>query len=82
MAVRRISARYNPKTRRAAITFEVEAQTWRNMCRSADEGAHFGTLDYIAAVINTAFLDDTPVADAPPPAEGRDDNDLDDDIPF
>ena len=58
MSVRTIKARHNRITGRVAITFEVDAQTWRNMSRSAREGAHPDTLDYVAAVINTAFIED------------------------
>ena len=58
MSVRTIKARHNRKTGRVAITFEIDRQTWRNMGRSAREGAHPDTLDYVAAVINTAFIED------------------------
>ena len=66
MVVRTIRARHNRKTGRVAITFEVDRETLANMRHSAQAGAHPDTLDYIAAVINTAFLDD-----APPPGAGQ-----------
>ena len=58
MSVRTIKARHSRKTGRVAITFEIDPQTWRNMSRSAREGGFFDTLDYVAAVINTAFIED------------------------
>lgn len=57
MVVRTIRARHSRKTGRVAITFEVDRETLANMRRSAQAGAHPDTLDYIAAVINTAFLE-------------------------
>jgi hypothetical protein len=95
MTVRRISARRNRRTRRIAITFEVDPETWENMGRSARNAAHPDTLDYVAAVINTAFLEDDAGAatgeahaqdkaraapDTPQPAAEFDD--IDDGIPF
>ena len=94
--VRAIRARRLPASGRMAITFEVDAQTWRNMGRSAREGAHPDTLDYVAALINTAFIEDDAGAatgeahaqdkaraapDTPAPAQAEFD-DIDDGIPF
>jgi hypothetical protein len=49
---------------RVAITFEVEAAAWRNMARAAEADAHPDTVDYVAARINAAFVEDWPVAGA------------------
>jgi hypothetical protein len=91
MGVRRIGARRNAKTGRFAITFEVDPEMWANMARSAKAGAHPDTLDYVAAVINMAFLEDEAGAakgedtaraasDRPQPEAEFDD--IDDGIPF
>ena len=96
MSVRTIKARQSRKTGRVAITFEIDPQTWRNMSRSAREDGHPDTLDYVAALINTAFieydagaatgearkLDKAQAApDTPAPAQAEFD-DIDDGIPF
>lgn len=39
-----------------AVTFTVDAKTWRNMRRAAQAGANPDTENYIADVINAAFL--------------------------
>ena len=95
MTVRRISARRNRRTRRIAITFEVDTETWENMCRSAREGGFFDTPDYVAATINMAFLEDaagTPKSEAhardkaraapETPQPEAEFDDIDDGIPF
>lgn len=71
MVVRTIRARHSRKTGRVAITFEVDRETLANMRRSAQAGAHPDTLDYIAAVINTAFLEDAPPPGAVQGGEGK-----------
>jgi len=90
MIVRSIKARHNRKTCRAAITFEIDPQTWRNMSGSARAGGFADTLDYLAATINMAFIEDAAEAaggearaapDAPAPARAEFD-DIDDGIPF
>ena len=58
MSVRTIKARHSRKTGRVAISIEIDRQTWRSMSRSAREGGFADTLDYVAAVINTAFIED------------------------
>ena len=78
MSVRTINATHDRKSGRVAITFEVDPQTWRAMARSAQAGAHDSTLDYVAAQINMAFLDDEPPRDSGPGKPG----DMDDDLPF
>jgi hypothetical protein len=75
MGIRRISARRNPKTGRIRITFEVDPETWANMERSAKADAHPGTLDYVAARINMAFIDDEPQGEP-----GK--SDMDDGLPW
>ena len=67
MVVASITARRSRGSGDIAITFEVEAQTWANIQRSAQEGANPDTLDYVARNLNTAFEDDQPLRETGPP---------------
>jgi hypothetical protein len=69
----------SPKGRPARISFEVEAGTWANMHRSADDAAHPDVLDYMAGRLNVVFMEDEPPLESgrPKPA-----TDTDDDMPF
>jgi hypothetical protein len=56
-----IKARRSRTPGRVAVTFEVDAASWRNMARAAKADAHPDTLDYVAGRINAAFVEDWPV---------------------
>lgn len=80
MIVETITAEGDRKTGHIAVTFTVTAETWRKMQAAAKAGMHPDTADYVAATINTAFLDQWP-APAPSQAAG-DGDDMNDGIPF
>jgi hypothetical protein len=95
MSDRSIKARQSRKTGRVAISIEIDRQTWRSMSRSAREGGFADTLEYVAEVINTAFIKHGALAakgavcaevkaraapDTPQPEAEFDD--IDDGIPF
>lgn len=82
MVVKTITAKLDKATGDIAITFTVDARTWLNMGRSAEQGSFYGTTDYIAAQINTACMQDAPVADGKRIPKRYAPSGLDDDIPF
>jgi len=77
MIVETIVARGEKDTGRIAVTFTVTPEVFQAMARAAKDGGHADTADYIAAVINTAFMEH-----APETAPGAQDATDDDGIPF
>lgn len=79
MIVETIVARGEKDTGRIAVTFTMTPEVFQAMARAAKDGGHPDTADYIAAVINTAFMQHGPEPE-PNPVDGG--NNGDDGIPF
>lgn len=95
-AVQGIRRRYNRKTGRVAITFEVTLETWRAMVAAGKAYSYEGGLEYVEGALNRDFLSldqeawpepepereaETETEAGPLPEGGEGDRD-DDDIPF
>lgn len=79
MIVETITAEGDRKTGHIAVTFTVSPEVWQAMQAAAKAGMHRDTADYVAATINTAFLDQWPDPEGPVTARA---GDGEDDIPF
>jgi len=60
MIVESIAVQGEKETGRIAVRFTVTPEVFQALARAAKDGGHPDTADYIAAVINTAFMDEWP----------------------